>query len=339
MSDLKRSLSLKLLLGGVSGAIAIFAVAGPAQAQFFGSWGYMPFQYRMLPEMDDGPVYLPRRFRPIMSPGDIRMVLNEEGYQVVGGLRVNGRVYIANVRDWRGQGFRLVVDGMEGNILQRFALATPARPPDALARGSTGDETYFDPPRLPPPSVTQRAPRAEPARRHAAPPARSARRERPARTAAKPPGGSPSGGTPPAVTSSAVKPDGAAVASRPVPEQVTKVAPDDVRSSVAPTTTKPKPEVARREVTKPEVTKREVSKPEVSKPEAARPALVKPAEAKPAEAKPAAPVAEATRRPRIVYPDAVQKQQPAASAPASTAEPTRLKPTPPLSSVPVAPLE
>jgi hypothetical protein len=264
----------------------------------------MPYQYRMMPEMDGGPVYMPRRFRPIMSPGDIRMTLSEEGYQVVGGLQVNGRVYIANVRDWRGQGFRVVVDGIEGNILQRFARTTPARPPEALARGSMGDEEYFDPPRLPPPSQ-QRAPRAEPAPRRAAPPAASARREPPARTV--------------------VRPDGAPVAARPPQERVTKVTPDDGRSVVAPTVTRPGPSP-------------EIAKPEVAKPELVKPELVKPAEAKPAEAKPAAPVAEAVR-PRVVYPDAAQTKPPVETMPAAPSDGAGLKPTPPLSSVPVAPLE
>jgi hypothetical protein len=305
MSDLKRSLSLKLLLGGLSGAIAVLAVAGPAQAQFFGGWGYMPYQYRMMPDMDGGPVYLPRRFRPVMSPGDIRMFLSEEGYQVIGGLQVNGRVYIANVRDRRGQGFRLVVDGIEGNVLQRFARATPSRPPEALARGPMGDEEYFDPPRLPPPSVTppsQRAPRAEPAPRRAAPPAASARREPPARTV--------------------VRPDGGAVATRPPQERVTKVAPDDGRSVVAPTVARPGP-----------------GRPEVAKPDVAKPELVKPAEAKPEAVKPAAPVAEAVRPPRVVYPDAAQTKPPVETMPAAPSDGAGLKPTPPLSSVPVAPLE
>lgn len=317
MSDLKQSLSLKLLLGGLSGAIAILAVAGPAQAQFFGGWGYMPYQYRMLPEMDDGPVYLPRRFRPIMSPRDVRMTLIDEGYQVVGGLQVNGRVYIANVRDWRGQGFRVVVDGIEGNILQRFARTAPPRAPQGLARGSMGDEEYFDPPRLPPPSVTppsQRAPRAEP--RRAAPRAATARREPPSKTV--------------------VRPDGSAVATRPPQERVTKVTPEDGRSVVAPTVARPAPGP---KAANPEVAKPGVAKPEVAKPDVAKPELVKPAEAKPEVVKPAAPVAEAVRQPRVVYPDAVQMKAPAETMPAPPSDGTGLKPTPPLSSVPVAPLE
>ncbi|MDF2114099.1 hypothetical protein PY365_00820 [Roseiarcaceae bacterium H3SJ34-1] len=315
MSDLKRNLSLKLLLGGLSGAIAGLAVAGPAQAQFFGAWGYMPYQYRMLPEIDGGPVYMPRRFRPMMSPGDIRMSLSEEGYQVVGGLQINGRVYIANVRDRRGQGFRIVVDGIDGNVLQRFARATPARPPEALARGSMGGEDYFDPPRLPSPSVTpqRHGPRAEPTPRRA-PPAASARRE-------------PAAKTEPART--VVRPDGSSVATRPPQERVTKIAPDDSRSVVTPTVASPGPEAA----------KPEVAKPEVAKPEVAKPELMKPAEAKPEAVKPAAPVAQAVRQPRVVYPDAAQTKAPVETMPAPPSDGTGLKPTPPLSSVPVAPLE
>ena len=89
-------------------ASGISAFAAPAQAQFFAGWGSQRFQ------IEDG-----------LSPGEIRASLADQGYRLLGPLRRNGRVLLADVTDRRGRSLRLIVDPFEGEILQRFLKAEP----------------------------------------------------------------------------------------------------------------------------------------------------------------------------------------------------------------------
>lgn len=144
-------------LGGVEGA----------QAQpFFGFFGYRGYD---VPEM--------------MSPELIYRRLVRSGYQPIGRIRRNGRVFLADVIDPRRRELRLVIDSFDGTILERYVLAArgpavpdelPLRPPAPLAD-----------PNLPPPHLLP-APgaRAEPEAPARPPKPRSAHRtpaqERPA---------------------------------------------------------------------------------------------------------------------------------------------------------------
>ena len=69
---------------------------------------------------------------------------------LVGPLRRNGRVYIAEVEDRRGRSFRLVLDARNGEILERFARGGPPRPPGGMGRDAAGpdDDGREDPRRF-----------------------------------------------------------------------------------------------------------------------------------------------------------------------------------------------
>ena len=86
----------------------------PASAQMFGWWGYQPFETQ-----------------ESLTPGEVRRDLQRRGYRVTGPLIRNGRVLLADVVDGRGRSLRLIVDPVEGEILQRFVNVdpTPRRDP------------------------------------------------------------------------------------------------------------------------------------------------------------------------------------------------------------------
>lgn len=81
-------------------------IAEPALAQGFGWFGLQTFE-------------TPTR----MSPDEIYMRLTRAGYQVIGRLQRNDRVFLADVIDRRGHQQRLVIDGFQGGIVQRFQVA------------------------------------------------------------------------------------------------------------------------------------------------------------------------------------------------------------------------
>ena len=88
-------------------AVSLIAGAGPAQAQFFGSWGFRNSQP-------------PRQ----LTSQEMLQRLNRAGYRV-SQLRMNGNVFLADVIDRAGQPLRLVISAIDAEILQRFAAIAP----------------------------------------------------------------------------------------------------------------------------------------------------------------------------------------------------------------------
>ena len=137
---------MKITWSGAAVALALGAIAfaAPARAQFFAGWGYQRFQ------IEDG-----------LSPGEIRASLADQGYRLVGPLRRNGRVVLADVTDRRGRSLRLIVDPFEGEILQRFLSAGPQRP-GRVARAEPDDDTDSAPASRPVRRPPAAKPKAEP---------------------------------------------------------------------------------------------------------------------------------------------------------------------------------
>jgi hypothetical protein len=105
---------LPKLAGLVLAASAAMA-AGSAQAQpFFGYFGYRTYEV---------PSTLP--------PEAVYRQLVRVGYQPLGRIQRNGRVFIADVIDPRRRQLRLVIDSSDGTILERYMIA---------ARAATSDE-------------------------------------------------------------------------------------------------------------------------------------------------------------------------------------------------------
>jgi hypothetical protein len=122
---------------GVAGA-AIAAVSllasfsAPAQAQvYFRTWNERFVLY------DDYPEFVGRR--------EVRSILAEHGYRLRGRLRRNGQVYVADVSDRRGRPFRVIVDAIDGEIVQRFRSRQPPRPPGSLGRWYSNVDRTDDP--------------------------------------------------------------------------------------------------------------------------------------------------------------------------------------------------
>ena len=88
-------------------AAILFAGVAPAQAQFFGSWGFRN-----------------SRPAPQLTPQEMLQRLSHAGYRV-SQLRMNGNVFLADVIDRAGQPLRLVISATDAEILQRFAAITP----------------------------------------------------------------------------------------------------------------------------------------------------------------------------------------------------------------------
>ena len=87
--------------------VSLIAGAAPARAQFFGSWGF-------------GRTQPPAQ----LAPQDIVQRLSRAGFRVLQ-LRANGSVFLADVTDRAGRPLRLVVNAVDGVILQRFATIAP----------------------------------------------------------------------------------------------------------------------------------------------------------------------------------------------------------------------
>ena len=134
--------------------VGLSSLAGaPAQAQMFGWWGYQRFETSQ-PQ----------------SLNEIRRGLQRQGYSITGPMQRNGRVLLVDAVDPRGRNLRLIVDPVEGEILQRFVNAAVPRPPGDLRNG------YDEPaiPRYPDASERQSepdraAPRARAKKPQAAP--------------------------------------------------------------------------------------------------------------------------------------------------------------------------
>ncbi len=97
-----RGRSVLLLL-----AVSLLLGVAPAQAQFFGSWG---FRNNQSP--------------PQLTPQDMLQRLGRAGYRV-SQLRMKGNVFLADVTDRSGQPLRLVISAIDAEILQRFAAIAP----------------------------------------------------------------------------------------------------------------------------------------------------------------------------------------------------------------------
>ena len=112
--DFKGSLALAAAL-----FFGLIASVAPAQAQFFGSWGYR----RMEPP-------------PQMMAEAVVQRLSRSGFKVLQ-IRPNGGVFLVDARDQSARLTRLVVDARDGAILQRYAMADP--------RGGVTDGGAFAP--------------------------------------------------------------------------------------------------------------------------------------------------------------------------------------------------
>ncbi len=123
---MRHALRLSLI---AAASLCALAASQPAQAQFFGWFGARSF--------DDAPQAPPPRV--------IRDRLERQGYQVLGRLKLNGDVVIADAYDPSGRRLRLIVDPATGDVLQRYATAPAPR----LADRSEG---YAPPGYTPPPA-------------------------------------------------------------------------------------------------------------------------------------------------------------------------------------------
>ena len=136
-----RGLGLAAVMG-----FGLIAGGAPAQAQFFGTWGYRR------PEPP-----------PQMTLDAVAQRLIRSGFRGLE-IRRNGSVYLVDAHDQGGRPVRLVVDMKDGAILQKFALANPR------TGGADGGVSPPQPGSAPPasPSVDDarprtQAPRAKPA--------------------------------------------------------------------------------------------------------------------------------------------------------------------------------
>jgi hypothetical protein len=117
-------------------AAASLTGAGRAEAQpFFGFFGYRSYD---VPET--------------LSPELIYRQLQRTGYQPIGRIQRNGRVFLADVLDPRRRQLRLVIDRYDGSILERYVIA--ARAPVPLdERPLTRPLAPMADPNLPPPRL------------------------------------------------------------------------------------------------------------------------------------------------------------------------------------------
>lgn len=136
-----RGLGLAAVMG-----FGLIAGGAPAQAQFFGTWGYRR------PEPP-----------PQMTLDAVAQRLIRSGFRGLE-IRRNGSVYLVDAHDQGGRPVRLVVDMKDGAILQKFALANPRT--GGADGGVSPPQPGFAPPASP--SVDDarprtQAPRAKPA--------------------------------------------------------------------------------------------------------------------------------------------------------------------------------
>ncbi|MDH7793992.1 MULTISPECIES: hypothetical protein [unclassified Beijerinckia] len=307
MAALKRMLSRTAVIGSLAAATALVGAAAPAQAQVYGYWGYGTYSYPSYPVEPyynyEAPDYAPRyRAMGMLSPSEIRESLSDDGYRVIGPMQRSGRTYIVNAQNRRGQRFRLVVDGIEGDIIRSSRLSmTP--------RNEARENDYREGP-LGGPSPGARGAVVPPAP-HVVPgigPESNTRpQERPPRAAARPdsegPNMRPGESNPPVA-----RPQGRPQATRPDAAR-----PDGVKPEVRPVT----PNVAKPELVKPETAKPE-TKP--TEPVAAAPRVVYPGG--PVTTAPTAPAPAVTP-----------------TVPVAPLDAPPSKPTPVTPDVPVAPLE
>ncbi|MBV9078430.1 MAG: hypothetical protein JO048_13205, partial [Methylobacteriaceae bacterium] len=119
-----RSLRLPVAL-----AAALLVPALPAAAQPYG-YGY----YNAPPPLAG---FEPGYARPL-PPREIRDRLEDDGYELVGPLRLVGATYEVVARDEDDRRVRLVVDAFRGRILDRRLAYAPEGPPEAARPGRFG---------------------------------------------------------------------------------------------------------------------------------------------------------------------------------------------------------
>jgi len=113
----------RLVAASVCALCIGLASATPAKAQFFGIFRAFQTPSTLSPEM-------------------VYRQLVRAGYQPIGQIQRNGRVYVASVYDPRRRQLRLVIDSAEGRILERYvvaarqveepAVSSPALPPRTI---------------------------------------------------------------------------------------------------------------------------------------------------------------------------------------------------------------
>ena len=115
-----------LAAAGVAGALV--SVTAQAQALFeFRTWSSpryyddAPRVYREAPPRAMVREALPRRA--------VRRIVEQQGYEVIGPIQLNGQVYLVPVEDMRGRVSRLVIDARDGEVLDRAGAGGPPRPP------------------------------------------------------------------------------------------------------------------------------------------------------------------------------------------------------------------
>lgn len=247
MAALKRMLSRSTAIGGLAAATVLAGMAVPAQAQVYGYWGYRSYSYPVSPYYDDAPRY---RAMNMLSPSEIRESLRDDGYRVIGQMQRSGRTYVVTAQDRRGQRFRLVVDGIEGEIVRTARLTAPSRneartndyrdvPPGTPPSGADMPPAPHVVPSIGPDAGAGVEPQTRPARppREAARPENEGPRMRPGEAAppiARPPG-----------RSQAARPDPARPESvRPDAKPATPVAPVPAQPEAAKPEQKPTEPVA-----------------------------------------------------------------------------------------------
>ena len=156
-----RALAVTLCFGAA-------AVSSPAHAQFFGWNGWDNGGDNGLP----GP--------------QVRRSITQQGFRVLGPLRRNGDVFVADVIDRSGRHERLIVGSGDAQILQRFYV-DDGRGPGRFVRGDETDGSGgLVPPADIPGLVQPRGERPAPLRRAAGRPGRPAPPFRRPRRAVRP---------------------------------------------------------------------------------------------------------------------------------------------------------
>ena len=131
-----------LTLAAGTAAAALCALSPSASAQPFLSFGYEV--YRERPYVLERPYVIERPYRQERERApalDVRAMLNDDGYRVVGRIQRKGPVYLADVIDLRGRSARLIIDAEDGEILERYDGADAPRPPRDIANADASRRT------------------------------------------------------------------------------------------------------------------------------------------------------------------------------------------------------
>ncbi len=127
-----------LALGGLGAALAAFIPAS-ANAQIYGAWGYRTWRepVEIAPDLPRG---FERRqnFRSddpdTLTRTEIRDILAYRGFRVSGPMERQGDVFVATVLDRNNRSGRVVVDALDGVILEHIVTGAGVRPPRDIPR-------------------------------------------------------------------------------------------------------------------------------------------------------------------------------------------------------------